>query len=122
MPAGTGIAAATLTGAGFSAGTAGAGLSGGTNYTKTVGSYTVQATLYTQPEPGGQALPFTTSTTFSGVLYVIQNGDTSAADAATVAALLNTIGFTAFRTWPNTNVQFQGVNLNGAVVQYSQSF
>jgi hypothetical protein len=110
-----GIAAATLTGAGFSAGTAGAGLSGGTAYTKAVNAMSVVVTLYTEVEGSG----------FAGVVQVFSNGDVAAADYATVAALLTTIGFKNFATWPNnTNVQFNlGVaGVNGTQVVYSQSF
>lgn len=112
-----GISAATLTGAGFAAGTAGQGGAGGTAYTKTQGTMGITVILFTEPEPAGQ------STTFGGVAYVQPNGDVSAADAAAVAALLNTIGVSpSFKTWPNTNVQLTGLNLNGAVAAYSITF
>jgi hypothetical protein len=109
-----GIAAATLTGAGFSAGTAGAGLSGGTAYTKAVNSMSVVVTLYTEVEGSG----------FAGVVQVFPNGDVAQADYATVAALLSTIGLKNFSTWPNTNIQFNlGVaGVNGTQCIYSQSF
>jgi hypothetical protein len=123
MPAGTGISYTTLvTNNGFTAGTAGQGYSGGTNYTKTVGGMTVQVTLYTEPEPALGGVAPSNSTTYSGVVYVLINGDTSASDASSVAALLRAIGITNFATWPNSNVMFRGTNLNGAVVAYSQSF
>jgi hypothetical protein len=121
MPAGTGISYTTLvTNNGFTQGTVGAGLSGGTTYTKAVGSMSVQVTLYTEQEPGGQTV--TNATTYTGVVYVLVNGDTSAADQASVAALLASIGLANFKIWPNTNVQLTGINVNGAVAAYSQSF
>jgi hypothetical protein len=123
MPAGTGISYTTLvTNNSFTQGTVGAGLSGGTNYTKTVGGMTVQVTLFTEPEPGLSGSTPGNATTYSGVVYVLYSGDVSAADAANVAALLNSIGITNFRTWPNTSVMFHGLSQNGAVVAYSQSF
>jgi hypothetical protein len=121
MTAGIGIAPVTLTGAGFSAGAAGAGLSGGQTFTKAVGGMSVQVTLYTETEPV-QAQPYTTATTYAGVVYVLVNGDTSAADQASVAALLSSIGLKNFANWPNTNVQLTGINVNGAVAAFSQSF
>lgn len=109
-----GIAATTLTGAGFSAGSVQP--DGSTIYTKAVGGMAVNVYLFTENEPSGQ------TSTKAGWLQVLIQGDTSAADAASVAALLATIGIAAFKTWPNTNVQLFGANLNGAVVAYSQSF
>lgn len=115
-----GIAAATLTGAGFSAGAV--QQDGSTIYTKAVGGMSVNAFLFTEAEPSGQALPFTTATTKAGYVQVLIQGDTSAADAASVASLLAQIGIAAFKTWPNSNVHLFGTNLNGAVVAYSQTF
>jgi hypothetical protein len=79
-----GVTAATLTGAGFTAGAAGAGPAGGTVYTQTVGSIVVNVTLSTQAESGGGQ---------NGVLQVVPNGDVSAADVRSVANLLAAIGF-----------------------------
>ena len=103
-----GISASTLTTAGFSAGTAGAGNSGGTNYTLSVNAAQILVTLFTEPEPGGQ------TTTFAGVAYVYPNGDVSAADAATIAGKLATIGLKSFATWPNTNVELVDIGVNNA--------
>jgi hypothetical protein len=116
-----GISAATLTGAGFSAGTTGASLkSGGTDYTLSINALQIVVTLFTEAEPGGQ------TTTFAGVVYVYQNGDVSAADFTSAAAKLATIGLSAFKAGvPQANVTFGGAGvagLNGTIVAFSQSF
>lgn len=115
-----GISGNTLTGAGFSAGAVQP--DGSTIYTKAVGGMAVNVFLFTEAEPSGQALPYGAATTKAGYLQVLIQGDTSQADALSVAQLLATIGISAFKTWPNSNVQLFGTNLNGAVVVYSQSF
>lgn len=111
-----GIAAATLTGAGFAAGTAGAGKSGGTDYTLSINALQIICTLYTEVEGSG----------FAGVVYVYQNGDTSAADYASAAAKLTAIGLKPFANGvPTANTGFGGAGVsgvNGTVIAYSQSF
>lgn len=86
MPVPNGIAAATLTGNGYT-------LTNGV-YTQTFGSIVVNITLGTEVEGAG----------FYATVNILPNGDISAADAASVAANLVKLGFTQFATWPNTSV------------------
>lgn len=103
-----GIAVATLTGAGFSAGTTPPGAYA--LYSKTINStIVVTVTLFTEVEGSG----------YAGVVQVVPNGDVTAADAATAAALLASIGFAQFATWPNSNVNLLAPL---GLVSYSQGF
>lgn len=90
MPVPNGIAAATLTGNGYT-------LSNGV-YSQTFGTITVNITLSTEVEGGG----------FAASVNVLPNADISAADAASVAANMVKIGLTQFATWPNTSLMFTG--------------
>lgn len=99
-----GIAAATLTGAGYS-------LSNGV-YSQAFGGITVNVTLFTEVSGAG----------FAGLVQVIPTSSATSANATSAAASLSKIGLTQFSNYPNMNVTLNAPAAVLGGVSYSQSF